>query len=149
MNWGKLLMQALEVGVALKSIADIDEWLDEKIGELRAGKHAEAYIEMAYEVAQMDNDAWQYLIGHLKVKALNNNNAEHIFQYCNFVVNLENTKVRELLSYSIADATEVLAYNLRGMEIHEAAAYYGVLKAYAQNNMKANAILNQYNRLLG
>lgn len=149
MNWLNLLENALKVGVALKSIADIDEWIDEKIRELRNDRtFASALVEIAYEVALMNNDSWEYLKGHLSVKALRNDNAEFFFNYCNYVVNLENTNIRELLSYGIHEAWDVFSFNLQNMETYEIAGHYGILKAYAQNNMKARALTQQFERLL-
>jgi len=148
MNWGKLLTQALEIGVALKSISDIDAWLDDQINALQSGQEASAYVEMAYEIAGMNQEQWNYLTSHLGVKALRNNNAEHIFNSCNYVVRLQNNTITELLSYSIREAVDVLSYGVRDMKLYEIAAYYGVLKYYSANSMKARAILGEYNQLL-
>lgn len=148
MNWKKLLGQALVAGVALKAISDVDAWLDDQINTIKAGKQASAYVEMAYEIAKMDNNQWQYLIGHLKVKSLRNDYADHVYQYCNYVVGLENNSIKELMSYSIQDAVDVLSYNVRGMKTYELAAHYGILKAQSEKSMKARAILGQFDQLL-
>ncbi len=148
MNWGKLLGQALVAGVVLKGVSDVDDWLNDQIRALKNGKSASAYVEMAYEIAKMDNDQWQYLIGHLKIKSLRNDYANHVYQYCNYVVGLENNSIKELMSYSIRDAADVLAHGLRGMETYEVAAHYGILKAQSERSMKAKAILGQFDQLL-
>ena len=147
-NWQKLLGQALVAGVVLKNISDIDEWLNDQIREIQNGRAASAYVEMAYEIAKMDNNQWQYLVSHLKIKSLRNDYANHVYQFCNYVVNIENNSIKEIMSYPIRDAVDVLSYGLKSMETYEAAAHYGIIKAQSERSMKAKAILNQFNQLL-
>lgn len=149
MNWGKLLSTALEVGVALKGVSDIDTWLNEKIKEISYDDtYVQALIEMAYEVAQMDAQGWDYLYTHLKIKAINNDKTNFILSYCNYVVNLENGTIKSLLSYSINDAWQMLSFNIQNMETYEIAAHYGILKAYAQRDVKAQTLIQAWNRSL-
>jgi hypothetical protein len=148
MNWGKLLANALIAGVVIKSVADIDSWLDEKIAELEAGQTAPALVEMAYEIAKMDAQAWNYLVNHLQVKMMRNEQAKMIFQYCNYVVGVENNYIKDLLSYPAGEGFELLTDSLQNMKTYEFAAHYGVLKAYAESSVKARVILGRLDNAL-
>lgn len=149
MNWLNLLTNALKVGVALKSISDVDNWINEKISELSYDStFNSALVEIAYEVAKMDNDTWQYLQAHLGIKAINNENATYFLNYCNYVVQLENTTMKDLLSYDIREAWDILSINIRSMKNFEVAAYFGILSAYSENNMKARGLAQSFQRLL-
>ncbi len=149
MNWLNLLTDALKVGVAIKSMADIDEWIDEKIQELRyQSTENSALVEIAYEVAKMDADGWNYLQTHLNVKALRNEQAEFFQKFCNYVVNLENSNIKELLSYDIREAWDVFSFNLQTMESYEIAAHVGILSAYSEQNLKARGLVQAFQRQL-
>lgn len=149
MNWLNLLTDALKVGVAIKSIADIDEWLDEKIRELRyQSSENSALVEIAYEVAKMDTDGWNYLQAHLNIKALRNEQAAFIQEFCNYVVHLENTNIKELLSYDIREAWDVFSFNIQTMESVEIAAHIGILSAYSEQNLKARGLIQAFQRQL-
>jgi hypothetical protein len=67
-DWLGLLNNALKVGVAIKSMSDIDKWINEKIQELSyQSSVSSALVEIAYEVAKMDNNGWKYLQAHLSI----------------------------------------------------------------------------------
>ena len=148
-NWLDLLSNALEVGVAIKSMADIDDWINEKMRELsRPASVNSALIEIAYEVAKMDNDGWKYLQTHLQVKSFGNEMAETFLNYCNYVVQLENSTIKDLLSYDLREAWDIFSINLQSMETYEAAAYIGIMNAYSEHNMKARALTQTLQRYL-
>jgi hypothetical protein len=144
-DWLGLLNKALEVGVAIKSMSDIDKWINEKIQELSyQSSVSSALIETAYEVAKMDNDGWKYLQAHLSVKTFNNDRAAYFLNYCNYVVNLENTTIKELLSYDLREAWDIFSFNLQSMETFEIAAHFGILKVSAEHNMKARGLCQAF-----
>lgn len=148
MNWGKLLSQALVTGVSINSVSDIDTWIDDKIYDLTRGRTNPALVEIALEVSNMDNDQWQYLIAHLKVKSLRNGNVDYIYQYCNYVVSIENSLIKDLLEMSIVDANTLIGRELSSFEIYEVTALYGILKSYSNRSMKAKALFTNLNNLL-
>jgi len=145
-NWGKLLDEALDAGV---HIAKTELWINEKIEELSdVDTEGEALVEIAYQIALMDNDTWNYLKFHLDIKAGKNQQAKYMLSYCNYAVSVEN-KVRGLLSQNLQDAFDVLKFDFHnGMEFYERAAHYGVLAAFSQNNPKANSLTSAFGKLL-
>lgn len=147
-NWGKVLDVALDAGV---TVAKTELWVNEKIRELSDSRtQNQALVEVAYEVAKMDNDAWQYLKLHLDIKASKNNEmAAFMLRYCNYVVNLESSKIKGLLSTNINEAFESLQFDFRnGMDVFEMAAHYGVLAAYGETSPRANSLTQAFGRLL-
>lgn len=146
-NWGKVLDFALDAGV---TVAKTELWVNEKIRELSDSlTQSQALVEIAYEVAKMDNDAWQYLKLHLDVKAGKNELADFMLNYCNYVVNLENSKIKGLLSTNINEAFEALQFDFRnGMAVFEVAAHYGILAAYGETSPRANSLTQAFGRLL-
>lgn len=150
MSWGNLLVNALKVGIAIKSISDIDEWIDEKIEEMKYKQtYKSALVEAAYEIAKMDNQAWTYLVSHLNVKRMRSDRANNFYNYCNYVVNLENNQIKSLLGYNIRESAQLLQSSLYDMATYEEAAYYGILKAYAEKDFKAQTLLRGCSRLIG
>jgi|GEM_PF-6270601 len=148
-DWLGLLTDALKVGVVIKSMSDIDNWINEKIQELGYQSSVNsALVEIAYEVAKMDNDGWKYLQAHLSVKTFNNDKAAYFLNYCDYVISLESTTIKDLLSYDIREAWDILSFNLQSMETYEIAAHFGVLNAYSEHNMKARGISQAFQRLL-
>lgn len=148
MNWGKLLNDALNIGLALNSVNNVDKWINEKLIELSSSNVAGVYAEIAYEIAEIDNDTWKYLVAHMKVKAIGNEDVNHLYNYCNYVIQVENKLVSQLYSYSISEAVDLLVHSFGSMELYDKAAHYGVLQAHSKSNMKANAILGSFNRYL-
>jgi hypothetical protein len=64
------------------------------------------------------------------------------------VVNLEHTTIKELLSYDLREAWDIFSFNLQSMETDEIAAYFGILMAYSENNMKARGLCQAFQKLL-
>lgn len=147
-NWGKILDAALDTGV---TIAKFELWINERISELSDERtQNRALVEIAYEVAKMDNDAWNYLKLHLDIKASKNANAKFMLSYCNYVVSIENNKIRGLLAGDLQEAFDVLRFDVNnGMSVMEAAAHFGILRAYGESSLKANSLNQAFNRLLG
>lgn len=147
-NWGKLFDIALTTGA---KIANTEVWINEKIDELSYEKSsASALIEIAYEIGKMDNDNWNYFITHLKIKASKNNMANYMYAYCNRVVGIENSSIKDMLSYSLDDAWDSLRFDLKNSMngIEDVAAYYGLLKAHSEKNGKARSLTMAFEKLL-
>ncbi len=147
-NWGKIFEYALAGGIILKTVSDIDDWINERTNGLRYdNSYLPTLVETAYNVANMNGDLWSTVKAQLSLKAINNQQAEFLLSYCNYVVALEKS-VQELLTYSLRDGVDILTMNLQNMKDYEMAAHYGIIQAYAENNMKAKALLQSFNRLL-
>ncbi len=146
-NWGKVLDVALDAGA---TVAKTELWVNEKIRELSDNRtQNQALVEIAYEVAKMDNDAWQYLRLHLDIKAGKNETAGFMLKYCNYVVNLESSKIKGLLAANVNEAFEALQFDFRnGMDVFEMAAHYGILAAYGETSPKANSLTQAFGKLL-
>lgn len=148
-NVGKVVETANNVFTTVNGINSIDQWLNEKIHELNNTQtHNEALVEIAYYIGTMDANGWNYFQNHLNIKVLRNSGAGYLSKVCLHYVSLESGQFKNLLSYSIGDAIDTLKYNISNMSIVDLAGYYGLLKAYAGRDPKANAIFNNMRQLL-
>lgn len=148
-NWEKLLGYALAGGVIIKTVSDVNKWINERAEGVRYDStYNSTLVETAYDVAKMDVNLWNVLRGQLSLQSGDDKTIDFLRSYCNYVVSLENSDIKDLLSYPIREACDILYLNVQNMETYQTAAHYGILKAYAEKNMKAKALLQTYNRLL-
>lgn len=148
-NVGKVVETANDVFTTVNGINNIDQWLNEKINELNNSQtHNEALVEIAYYIGTLDANGWNYFQSHLNIKVLRNSRAEYLSKVCMHYVNLEAGQFKNLLSYSISDAIDTLKYSIKSLSTVDLAGYFGLLKAYAERDPKANAIYNNMRQLL-
>lgn len=120
--------------------ASVNHWINNKQREITNNRNA-GLINLACEVGGMDNDTWELVSAGLEMKALNDSSYEFLKNYCNYVVQIEVGKFRQLLALNPAESSFLLKDSFFRCSVEEQCIYVGLLKSRS-TDMKASYLLN-------
>lgn len=120
--------------------ASVNQWMNNKQQEI-ANNRIAGLISLACEVGRMDNDTWKLVSTGLEFKALHNSDYEFLKNYCNYVVQIEVGKFKQLLTLSHSESSVLLKDTFFRCSVEEQCVYLGLLQSRS-TDMKASYLLN-------
>lgn len=106
--WNNVL-NVLEFTQAALTVNQVNEWLNEKVIELRKDStKMSAMVEIARFVGSLNQEGWNTFIAGVGLKAIGNHEVANIKQYCEQVVQIETREFRQLLQMDLSSAKHLL-----------------------------------------
>lgn len=120
--------------------ATVNQWMNNKQREI-SNNRTSGLISLACEVGGMDNETWKLVSAGLEMKALHNSDYEFLKNFCNYVVQIEVGKFKQLLTLNPSESSILLTDTFFRCSIEEQCVYLGLLQSRS-TDMKASYLLN-------
>lgn len=120
--------------------ASVNQWMNNKQREI-ANSRTTGLISLACEVGRMDNETWKLVSAGLEMKALHNSDYVFLKNYCNYVVQIEVGKFKQLLTFNPSESSVLLKDSFFRCSVEEQCVYLGLLQSRS-TDMKASYLLN-------